>query len=131
MRAERHVQMATWLESLGRSADHAELLAQHYLSAIELARTAGLSAHPYAGRALDAVMEAGERAMALNAYPSAARYFQSAIELMPADDPERPAALFRYGKALRFAEEAGADVLADAEVALRSVGDLETAAEAA
>jgi class 3 adenylate cyclase/tetratricopeptide (TPR) repeat protein len=131
MRAERHVQTAGWLESLGRSADHAELLAQHYLSAIELARAAGQSTDPYARRALDAVMEAGERAMALNAYPSAARYFESAIELMPADDPKRPAALFRYGKALRFAEEAGADVLADAEAALRSVGDLESAAEAA
>jgi len=130
-RAERHVLAAGWIESLGRPADHAELLAQHYLSAIELALAAGRPTHTYAARARGALRDAGDRTMALHAFALAARYYRAALDLMPADDPDRPALLFRYGKALRTAEEGGADVLAEAEVALRAVGDLETAGEAA
>ena len=38
-----HVRAAHWIEALGegRSEDHAEMLAHHYLSALELTRAAG------------------------------------------------------------------------------------------
>ena len=35
-RAERHLLAAGWMESLGRSADHADMLAHHFSSAGEL-----------------------------------------------------------------------------------------------
>ena len=43
-RVERHVRVAHWIESLpdDRREDRAELLAHHYIEAIELARSAGL-----------------------------------------------------------------------------------------
>src|SRR5439155_19434141 len=47
-RAEKHALAARWIESLGRPADHAELLANHYLAAIELARVAGRDIDRYA-----------------------------------------------------------------------------------
>ncbi len=131
VRGERHATAADWIESLGRPADHAELLAQHYLSAIELARAVGRSTEPYAERARTALREAGDRATSLNAFAAAARYYRAALELMVPADAERPSVLFRYGKALRVSEEAGAEVLAEAEIGLRAAGDLELAAEAA
>jgi class 3 adenylate cyclase/tetratricopeptide (TPR) repeat protein len=130
-RGRKHAAAAEWIESLGRPADHAELLAQHYLSALELVRAAGQSTELYADRARVALRDAGDRAMTLNAFPSATRYFAAALDLISIDDPDRPALLFRYGKALRISQEAGGDVLAEAEASLRAAGDLETAAEAA
>jgi class 3 adenylate cyclase/tetratricopeptide (TPR) repeat protein len=130
-RAERHVRAASWIESLGRAADHAELLANHYLAAIELARAAGRSSDAYREVARLAFREAGDRASALNAFAAAARYYRAALDLWPDDDPARPAILFGLGKALRISEEAGADVLAEAEVASKAAGDRATAAEAA
>src|SRR5919201_771755 len=41
VRAERHRAAAGWIESLGRSEDRAELLAHHYLAALELGAAAG------------------------------------------------------------------------------------------
>ena len=130
-RAERHVLAAGWIEALGRLADHAELLAQHYLSAIELALAAGRPTDAYAAHARGALRDAGDRALGLNAFAPAARYYLAALDLLPADDPDRPTVRFRYGKALRISEEGGADVLAEAEIELRAAGDLETAGEAA
>ncbi len=130
-RAARHAAAAEWVESLGRPADHAELLAQHYLSAIELARAAGRPTDAYAVRARVALREAGDRALTLNAFASAARYYRAALDLTPLDDPDRSTVLFRFGKALRISEESGAEVLAEAEKGLRTAGDHESAAEAA
>ena len=39
-RAGKHAAAAGWIESLGRAEDHAEMLAHHYLSALDLARAA-------------------------------------------------------------------------------------------
>ena len=130
-RGERHARAAAWIESLARPADHAELLAQHWLSVLQFTRAGERGADPYAGRARSALRDAGERALGLNAFPAAARYFKAALDLTPADDPERGLLLFGYGKALRVAEESGADALAEAEAALRTSGNLELAAEAA
>jgi class 3 adenylate cyclase/tetratricopeptide (TPR) repeat protein len=130
-RAERHAMAAEWIESLGRPADHAELLAQHYLSAIDLARAAGHSIDAYAVRAGQILRDAGDRATALNAFAAAARYYKGALDLSPADDPDRPGLLFKYGKALWVSQETGAEELREAEAGLRAAGALDTAAEAA
>ena len=41
-RAEKHRRAGEWLEALGRSDDNAELLAHHYVQALELERAAGV-----------------------------------------------------------------------------------------
>jgi len=51
-------------------------------------------------RARIALREAGNRAMALNAFEAAARSYGSALELWPRQDAERPRVLLSYGKAL-------------------------------
>ena len=130
-RGERHVRAAAWIESLGRPADHAELLAQHYAAALELAHAAGRPIEPFAERARLAFRAAAERAYSLNAFGVAVRYLASALDLIAARDRERATLLLLYGKALRFAEERGDDVLAEAEELFLAAGDLEGAAEAA
>jgi class 3 adenylate cyclase len=97
-RADKHRVAASWIESLGRPEEHAELLAHHYLSALDFARAAGRDLGVLAVQARDALREAGDRAFALNAAQGAARFYRAALELRP-DDDERPELLFALGRA--------------------------------
>ena len=129
-RAQKHRVVAEWLESLGeRTEDRAEMLAHHYLSALEFARASGQATEALAGPARIALMEAGDRAWALVALQPAKRFYAAACELW-GDEPGRAELLFRYGRALRFTEARGDDELAEARDGLLAAGDRETAAEA-
>jgi len=130
-RAERHRLTAEWIESLGRAADHAEMLAHHYLTALELNRAAGKKDPKLVQRARPALSHAGDRAAALAAFDAAARFYGSSLELVPPDDPARPHLLLRHGRALRDSEGSGLEQLAEALAAFRAAGDDEAAAEAA
>ena len=131
-RAEKHRGAAAWIEGLGRPDDHAELLAHHYKQALELARAAALEDDPtLVVRTRDALRAAGERAMALSAYESAAAYFVDALELCPRDDPERPRLLLQHAGALLPFGGPGLEVLPEAIEGFRAVGDPEGEAEAA
>src|SRR5437773_3142904 len=88
-RAEKHRHAAEWIESLGRPQDHAEMLAHHYSMALELTRASGQPTERLVERARLVLREAGDRAMALNAFESAARSYGSAVDLWPTDDPDR------------------------------------------
>jgi class 3 adenylate cyclase/tetratricopeptide (TPR) repeat protein len=131
-RSAKHRAAAEWIGSLSadRSEDHAEMLAHHYLSALELARVAGQDASEFAEPARLALREAGERALALNAYAAAARFYQAALDLWPSADPARPKLLLRFGAALAVAEAKGDDILEEARDGLIAGGDREGAAEA-
>jgi class 3 adenylate cyclase/tetratricopeptide (TPR) repeat protein len=129
-RAEKHRLAADWIESLGGSSEHSETLAYHYLSALELARASGLPSQELADRARHALREAGDRAAALNAFDSAARSYESALELWAADDPERPRLLLSYGTMLAIGQEAGEVELELAASSLVELGDREHAARA-
>jgi len=129
-RAEKHRLAAEWIEALGRPDDQAELLAHHYLAALELARAAGQPLDELETTARLALRDAGERADALNAFASAEGYFKAALELWPLDDAERPRLLFACGKTLAITEQAGDELLREAVEALHAAGDRETAAEA-
>jgi class 3 adenylate cyclase/tetratricopeptide (TPR) repeat protein len=129
-RAEKHRHAAEWIESLGRPQDHAEMLVHHYSTALELARASGQPTEQLAERARFVLREAGDRAIALNAFDSAARSYTSALELWPVDDPERPRLLLSYGRALFLCRETGAAELVEAVGALVALGDWERAAEA-
>jgi class 3 adenylate cyclase/tetratricopeptide (TPR) repeat protein len=128
-RGDRHAQAADWIEGLGRADDHAELLAHHLGSALELARAAGTEDPALAARARIALRRAGDRALSLHAYAGAFRFYGSALELWP-DDGERPKIVAAHARA-RFRVEGDDDGLAAAIDALEAVGELEEAAELA
>ncbi len=129
-RAERHRRAAEWIESLGRPEDQGDLLAHHYLSALELSRAAGVDADVLAESAASALVRAGERAAGLNAFANAARFLEEALEL-GVPDKDRPRVLFRLGTALHRSVGAHRiERLEEARDALLAAGDPETAAEA-
>jgi class 3 adenylate cyclase/tetratricopeptide (TPR) repeat protein len=81
-RASRHRAAAQWIESLGRAEDHAEMLAHHQVQALEYAEAAGEQTQELAGAAIGALQEAGDRALSLNAYAAASRYYEHALALV-------------------------------------------------
>ncbi len=132
-RGDIHRRTAEWLESLSpdRAADRAEMLAHHYVQAYDLSRDSGGDTGDLAERARRALRDAGDRALALHAFPAADRLFRDALARWPADEGERPWLLFRLGLSIYYAETAGAaDVLEQARDALLAAGDAATAAEA-
>jgi predicted ATPase/class 3 adenylate cyclase len=130
-RAKKHRLAAKWIEALGRPEDHAEMLAHHYVSALDYARAAGDDVDELAADGRRALRDAGDRAYALNAFASAGRYLAGALELWPEDDEERPRLLLRLGFAYRYAgDDRGEETLERARDALLAAGDAEGAAEA-
>lgn len=113
-RAEKHARAAGWIESLGRVEDHAEMLAHHYLSALDLARATGQDTTGLAPRARVALRAAGDRASALNAFARAAVFYRAALGLWPQDARNQRAGLLRL---LGTALYGGGD-LSGAEAAL-------------
>jgi class 3 adenylate cyclase/tetratricopeptide (TPR) repeat protein len=110
-RVERHVRVARWIESLpeDRREDRAELLAHHYVEAIELARSAGLDVSDLEPKAATALREAGMRAFAIGAFAATVRALRGAAEWLP--QGLDPRALRTLGKALSFAQNTGGEEL--------------------
>jgi class 3 adenylate cyclase/tetratricopeptide (TPR) repeat protein len=131
-RAEKHQATAAWIEALApdRADDRAEMLAYHYVSALEYARTTGGESEELVTSARLALREAGHRSMALAAPTAAARYYREALALWPADDKDRPRLLLDAGRAASLGEETGEEELASAHAGLAAAGETEAAAEA-
>jgi class 3 adenylate cyclase/tetratricopeptide (TPR) repeat protein len=131
-RAERHLVAADWIESLpdDRAEDRAETLAHHYRTAIELRRAAGDDVSPVAPRARRALEEAGERALSLSAFHTAASFLAAALELVPPDEEPTAELLLAAGTAFGFLARGG-DELSRAVDAFERRGEPERAAEAA
>jgi DNA-binding SARP family transcriptional activator len=130
-RADKHRRAAEWIESLGRVTDHAELLAGHYTSALDYVRAAGPAEHELVQHTCAATRAAGERALALSAFASAADFFTVALALAARDDPIRPRLLLQRARALYGLGGDGIEISTDALDGFRAAGDLEGAAEAA
>src|SRR5215218_1134820 len=130
VRAERHRLTAAWIESLGADRDdHAELLADHYVRALELARAVGDVRSDDVRRAGDALRRAADHSFRVAAFERAAPLYEHALALTPED--ERPRLLLAYGTALQRLEDARAEqVLSEARDALAARGDVEGAGEA-
>jgi len=131
-RAGKHRRAAAWIEALAsdRTEDRAELLAYHYQAALGFARAAGQDVPGLADRARAALRDAGDRAAALGAWATAARYHAQARDLCPPGDPERPALELRIGRARCQSEGAGQEELARARDGLLATGERALAAEA-
>ena len=103
-RAARHRAAAAWVERQAgeRAEDLADVLAYHYLSALELARAAG---HPAEARwvephAIRYLALAGVRALPLD-IDRAEQNLAKALELAPGADPQRALLLERWSQAAR------------------------------
>jgi tetratricopeptide (TPR) repeat protein len=129
-RAEKHQRVAEWLESLSeRSDDLAEMLAHHYLAAVEFAKASRTEDAGLFARARAALRDAGDRATTLNAFDAAARFYERALALA-VDESERAELLFRQGRAQYLAfGEGGREPLEQAVAALLDRGDRLSAAE--
>jgi tetratricopeptide (TPR) repeat protein len=134
-RARRHRSAAAWIERKGgeRVEDLAELLAHHYVQALELTEAAGDTeqAAELAMPARGFLALAGERALGLDTVQAEVRLAR-ALELCAADDPERPELLVRWADA---AFQAGRpreseDALEQALAAFRDRGEKEGQARA-
>jgi predicted ATPase len=130
-RAQRHRAVAEWIDGLGRPEDHAEMLAYHWSSALELVRASGGVDDEILERTRFALRAAGDRAAALNNHVAAASLFEEALELWPVADAERPALLFRRARSLHLAgDDRRLHALEEACDALLEASLLEPAAEA-
>jgi class 3 adenylate cyclase len=101
-RAERHRQAAAWIEQKAaeRVEDLADLLAHHYLSALQLAQAVGQGEDSeLRQRAVRYLGLAGERALGLDV-DQAERNLARALEQAAADDPQRPHLLEQWAQAL-------------------------------
>jgi class 3 adenylate cyclase/tetratricopeptide (TPR) repeat protein len=134
-RARRHRAAAAWIERKGgeRVGDFSEVLAHHYLQALELAEAAGdrKQAEELAAPARQFLALAGERALGLDTVQAETRLAR-ALELTPSEDPERAELLVRWAEAafqagrLRDAVEA----LEEALPSLRARNDMEAVGRA-
>jgi predicted ATPase/class 3 adenylate cyclase len=130
-RSRKHQRAAAWIQGLGRPEDHAELLAHHWSTALELALAAGSPTADLEAPTRRALRSAGERAFAVNAFAAAATHYAAALVLWPNDDPDRPELLYRYADALYgAADDRALAALEEARDALLAAGDRQTAAEA-
>ena len=129
-RANKHRRVAEWIESLGRPEDQAEMLAHHYLQALELAGAAGLDISSLGESARQRLRDAGDRAASLFARDAATRFYDAALSLWPEDDPERCRVMLRRANPLAVLGEGDADLLRAARDAALTSGDREVAAEA-
>jgi class 3 adenylate cyclase/tetratricopeptide (TPR) repeat protein len=127
-RARKHLRAVEWIESLGRTDDHVELLAHHCQRALDY--TAGDDAR-LVERTRLALADAGDRSAALNAFARAAEFYAEAARLWPAEnEPGRAQLVFRHASALYLTGSAEAErSLEAARSLLLQVEDLETAAE--
>jgi predicted ATPase len=124
-RIERHLRAAQWFEDLGRSDEQAEILARHYLAALDLARATNQDTTGIALRGRTALRAAGDRAQKLNRFAAAAGFFRSALGLWPEDArDERADLLFRLAVARFRAQDDGREqALETARAALLGARD--------
>jgi len=131
-RGDKHSAVAEWIESMARGEEHSELLAHHYLEALEYGKAAGRETGDLADRGRFALRMAGDRAVELASAAPAVRFYRAALELWPEDDPDRGELMLREVES-RWAVSGSAAVADDAIAARDTVlaaGRNDLAAEA-
>jgi class 3 adenylate cyclase/tetratricopeptide (TPR) repeat protein len=101
-RGDRHRRAAAWIEQMAgeRAEDHAEILASHYLTALELDTAAGApGAEQLEAKAARYLTLAGDRAIGMDV-EAAERHYAKALELSRVGR-DRPNILLRHAEALR------------------------------
>ena len=126
-RGSKHLSVARWLRGAvaDRISDFAEELAFHYTEAIDMAHASGREVAPdVQAEAAEAFLLAGQRAASLDAV-RATGYFRGALELMTAEDPQRPRAAARAAEMaeVRGDYEEGEQLYLAAITGYRAIGD--------
>ncbi|MDP9239345.1 MAG: AAA family ATPase, partial [Actinomycetota bacterium] len=125
-RAYLHHRAADWLDGLTstRSADVAELLAHHRVSALDLATRLRLDLTPYAEPAWRALGAAARQAFALHAYGPALAYAERALAVCPPEVDRADCLLVEVLAAeLRFLDDAAAFHAGDGVAHLERLAD--------
>jgi class 3 adenylate cyclase/tetratricopeptide (TPR) repeat protein len=132
-RAARHCLAARWIEQKApeRIEDLADMLAHHYVQALELTRSAGGDASHLVDQAVRFLALAGDRALALDV-PRAEQSYARALELLPPNHPAHAQLLMGWGHALTLVArfEEAIDTLERAAQIHRGRGALVEAARA-
>ena len=129
-RSQKHQRAAAWIESLGRPEEQAEMLAHHYLQALELAEAAGVDAAALNEPARNALRDAGDRAATLYASDAAERFYDAALALWPEETRSGRSSSSADPFSAQRAEAEIRERLAEARDALLAAGDKGKAAEA-
>ncbi len=108
------------------------MLAHHYSAALEYARASGRETKDLVELARRALVEAGDRALALHVFAAAGRFYSEALALWAADtEPPAPALLLRIGRAFHGSgDERAGQTLEEASAANLAAGDRAGAAVA-
>jgi class 3 adenylate cyclase/tetratricopeptide (TPR) repeat protein len=126
VRSAKHVAAARWIERVAgdRVEDHAEILASHYVTALDLLADDAPERDRLQERAVRNLALAGDRALGLD-IESAERDYRRALELIAANDRGRPELLIRHARALLQRAEfaAAGQEFEEAIDAFRRVGD--------
>jgi class 3 adenylate cyclase len=125
-RAEKHAAVARWIDSLSpdRAEDRADMLAHHWAAALRYAEATGADTTDLADRTRDALVNAGDRSLKLNASAQAAEFYERALALRRTD-----ALLLRYGRSLYLANDRRAEgALTQARDAMAAAADPAAAA---
>jgi tetratricopeptide (TPR) repeat protein len=134
-RARRHRAAAAWIECKAgeRVEDLAEVLAYHYLQALELAKASGnaVQVDELVAPARSFLALAGERALGLDTAHAEAR-LERALKLTRLDDIERSVLLARWAEALFQGgrPRESVEALDEALASMRTRGQREAAAQA-
>jgi class 3 adenylate cyclase/tetratricopeptide (TPR) repeat protein len=133
-RAQRHRAAAAWIERLAgeRVIDHAEVLAHHYVQALDLTRAAGdaRATGELEDSACRFLVLAGDRALQVDV-DRADAYYHQALELLTPDHPMRPRILAKLAEGARLAGRMpeAERLYVDAIPALRGQGDARAVGE--
>jgi tetratricopeptide (TPR) repeat protein len=96
---------------------------------LEYGRAAGRDVTEVVGPARVALRDAGRRAVALNSFVNAARFFEAAVELTPEDDPDWPRLVLEQAEATVYVDLSSDRRLRSAREVLLA-GDVHDAARA-
>jgi class 3 adenylate cyclase/tetratricopeptide (TPR) repeat protein len=128
-RASRHIAAAAWIEAQApdRAEDHADVLAYHYATALDLAYATGQTdqAETLEQPARRFLNLAGQRALGLDT-AAALTNLERALTLTPKDHPDRATVLVSFAEAAFHAARYNdaEDALEEAIPALHARGDL-------
>ena len=134
-RAAKHAAVARWLEAAAgeRLNEVAEILAHHYVTALDLARAAGHGdlQSELLESSIRALELAGDRALELDV-AAAEPHLRQALDLAPRDHPRRPELLAKWGNALAIGGRLreAVDILEEGIEGLCALGAVRAAAVA-
>jgi class 3 adenylate cyclase/DNA-binding SARP family transcriptional activator len=130
-RARYHELVADWIQTTAAQRDDTlELLAHHLSAAVDLHQKSGEAEPGLAARARQSLQDAGDRALALNAYRNAAAHYAAALDVPSTDELQTGRLLLGIGEARFYTSDAFPTQISAAAKRLMAVGDNQHAAEA-